>query len=66
MAEPVTVVCSTECTVTHLVAVDLSGSGLGADQVADLFALWGLLLITGVLVLCAKALYNRFRIDHDQ
>jgi hypothetical protein len=61
--EPVTVVCGGACTVTHVVNVT---GGLDAEQMADLMTVWGLFLVAAVTVLCAKAIYNRFRIDHGE
>jgi hypothetical protein len=63
--EPTTVTCNGSCTVTHVITVDLGGSGLSSQQVTDLVELWGLILVAAVIVLGAKALYKRFRIDYD-
>jgi hypothetical protein len=42
----------------------LASTQLTAGKVADYMALWALFFAAGVAVLCAKSLYNRFRIDH--
>jgi hypothetical protein len=42
----------------------LASTDLTAAKVSDYMALWALFFAAGVAVLCAKSLYNRFRIDH--
>lgn len=64
MNEPITVVCSGACTVTHVLGID--PGMLTAEQVADYMELWGLFLGAMVVVLAAKAIYNRFRVDHGE
>lgn len=58
-----TIECATACTVT--VVHDFSADTLTPERIADYMALFGAFLGAAVVVLCAKALYNRFRIDHD-
>jgi hypothetical protein len=38
--------------------------GLTSGKVQDYMALWSAFLVAAVAVLAAKALYNRFRLDH--
>jgi hypothetical protein len=38
--------------------------GLSPVMIADYMAVWGLFLAAGVTIICAKAIYARFRIDH--
>ena len=64
MADPVTVVCGAACTVTLALSID--PGMLTAEQVGDYLSLWGLFLVAAVAVLGAKAIYNRFRIDHGE
>lgn len=64
MTEPVTVVCSTACTVTHVLSVD--PGVLLPEQVTDYMALWMLFLGAMVAVLVAKVIYNRFRMDYGE
>ena len=62
--EPVSVTCSSACTVTHVIT--LAGSAdLTAEKVGDYMQLFSLFLVAAVVVLCAKALYKRFRIDYE-
>ena len=63
MSDPITVVCSGACTVTHVLSVD--PGMLTPDQVTDYLALWSLFLVAAVAVYGAKAIYNRFRLDHE-
>jgi len=51
-------------TVTHVIDWPDSLTGLTAEKVADYSHVWGAFLLAAVLILGAKALYNRFRIDH--
>lgn len=62
--EPTTVTCSSACTVTHVLTLEGS-TALSPEKVQDYMELTGLYLVAAVVVLCAKALYNRFRIDYD-
>lgn len=64
MSDPVTVVCGGACTVTHVLSLD--PGMLTPEQVADYMALWAAFLLAAVVVLGAKAIYNRFRIDHGE
>ena len=58
--EASTVVCEGTCTLV----ISMQWPALSEAQVEDYMALWAALLGAGVFVLCAKALYNRFRVDH--
>ncbi len=58
-----TIECSGACTVT--VVHEFNAQTLTPERVADYLALFGAFLVAAVVVLCAKSLYNRFRIDHD-
>jgi hypothetical protein len=66
MADPVTITCAGSCslTVTHLIQLD-GFTGLTPEKVGDYVALWGAFLVAAVVVLCVKAIYRRFRIDHE-
>lgn len=64
MSEPVTVVCSSACTVTHVVSID--PGMLTPEQVADYMALWMAFVVAAVAVLAARAIYNYFRVDHGE
>lgn len=58
--------CTASCavTVTHVVTLD-GFTGLTPEKVADYVELWGAFLVAAVVVLCAKALYKRFRVDYE-
>ncbi len=58
-----TIQCSGDCTVT--LVHEFSAQTLTPERIADYLALFGAFLGAAVVVLCAKSLYNRFRIDHD-
>lgn len=64
-----TITCAGTCTVViehHLNWQDAIASPLTSEQVGDYMALWGLFVGAAVAVLVAKAIYNRFRIDHGE
>lgn len=63
MSEPTTVVCTTACTVTHVLT---ASSGMDPERVQDYTALFGAFVAAAVAVLCARALYSYFRIDHHE
>lgn len=56
------------CSVTLVHTLDWNSAlaPLTEEQVADYLALWSLFLVAAVTVLCAKSLYNRFRVDHER
>lgn len=56
------------CTVTVVHTLDWNGvlAPITEEQVGDYLALWGAFLVAGVAILCGKAIYNRFRIDHER
>lgn len=64
MSDPTTVVCSGACTVTHVLSLD--PGMLTVEQVTDYMALWMAFVVAAVAILGAKAVYNRFRIDHGE
>lgn len=53
------------CTGTCTMVITLKWPEITEEEVTDYATLWGLFLAVGVTVICLKALYNRFRIDHD-
>jgi hypothetical protein len=53
-----------QCESTCTVAITVQWPAMTSDQVADYMQLWAAFLAAGVFVLVAKALYNRFRVDH--
>lgn len=55
------VTCNGTCTMT----ITLGWPELTSEKVSDYMELWGLFIAIGVVVLCLKSVYNRFRIDHD-
>lgn len=64
------VTCGSACTVTMVLSastvtgtVTAAFPDMTADQVADYMQLWGLFLGLGVVVLCMKALYARFKLS---
>lgn len=44
---------------------EVTAGGLSAVKVADYMSLWSAFLVAGVVVLCARALYQKFRVDHE-
>lgn len=62
---PVILSCDGTCTVTHVITMDPAQHELTAERVADYQSLFAMFLLAGVLILGAKALYKRFRIDYD-
>jgi len=52
-----------EVSHTHNIAWPDTLTGLSEAKVSDYMSVWTLFLVAAVCVLCAKALYNRFRID---
>lgn len=68
MEPSTTVQCSGTCTlvIDHRINwADAISSPLTSDQVGDYMAVWAAFLAAGVAVLVVKAIYNRFRIDHE-
>lgn len=66
---PTYIECANTCTVTIQHQLDWQQAialPLTSEQAEDYMALWGLILVAAVAVLCAKAIYNRFRIDHER
>lgn len=53
--------CSGTCTVT----LTLQWPELTQEKVDDYMLVWATFLGACVAVLCARALYSRFRIDHN-
>jgi uncharacterized membrane protein AbrB (regulator of aidB expression) len=61
--------CEAACTITHVVSVANTGTltviaaPLTSDQIADYLALWSSFLVAAVTVICAKAIYSRFKLS---
>jgi len=57
----------TRTTSQSLFACELQETpGLTPSKVADYTQLWGQLVLAVVVVLCARAIYNRFTINHGE
>lgn len=63
-ADPVTVTCGAACTVTHVLSA--SDGSMSPERVQDYLALFSVFVVAAVAVLCARALYSYFRIDHHE
>lgn len=61
------VVCNGTCTVTikHEFEHPTTAAPLTASMVGDYMELWAAFMVAAVVILCAKAIYNRFRIDYE-
>ena len=62
---PAIVTCSSACTVTH-VLTPAGGVGLTPEKIETYMELWSAFLVAAIGVLCVKAIYNRFRVDHGK
>lgn len=64
MSEPVTVTCAAACTVTHVLSA--SAGAMDPERVQDYLALFSAFVVAAVAIVCARALYSYFRIDHHE
>lgn len=63
VARAESVVCTEACTVTHVVT--LAPGDVSDERVSDYNALFYAFLTAVVLVLCARAIYSYFKLDHE-
>lgn len=54
--------CASACTMTFVVSID-AFPAMTPEQVADYMELWGKFILVGVVVVCLKAIYARFRLS---